>query len=213
MHDKILWFFFKCVASRYSIQICFNLLFFRRCFRWKAASRISFFYPSQRANCFPSGSIGQKVFGLQSCYMTAGGSLSLIGSSSLRFPGPFRLAFESPRRAEGRKRYKTTAKTTHTMAIIANPLSPVPWPGPGRPSALSIVCLFSVTWWVTLEILCFTDLVLLQNFLLIWQARMTCGVQNLSIFDENTILIRFAHSLVICNYDENSFFEWKGWHF
>ena len=65
-------------------------------------------------------------------YMTAGGSRSLMGSSSLRFPpGPFLV---SPRREDGRKRYKSMAKATHTMAIIANPLSPVPWPGPGSPS-------------------------------------------------------------------------------
>ena len=67
-------------------------------------------------------------------YMTAGGSLSLIGSSSLRFPGPFRLALESPRSEEGRKRYKIIAKATHNMAIMAKPLSPVPWLGPGSPS-------------------------------------------------------------------------------
>ena len=126
------------MASRY---ICSRLytnillsLFFRCGSTLESHAYNSFFIHHREQVVFPSGSIETERFGLQSCYMTAGGSLSLIGSSSLRFPWPFLFALESPLSEEGRKRYKTTAKTTQTMAIIANPLSPVPWPGPGSPS-------------------------------------------------------------------------------
>ena len=136
MHDKIVVFLQVWHQDIYvvdCIQIFFYLCFLGAALHQKATPTIHFFHHREQV-VFPSGSIETERFGLQSCYMTAGGSLSLIGSSSLRFPGPFLFAFESPLSEEGRKRYKTTAKTTQTMAIIANPLSPVPWPGPGSPS-------------------------------------------------------------------------------
>ena len=117
-----------------SIQIFFYLCFLGAASNKKPRLEFLFLSITESKLFFRQAVWGQKVFGLQSFYMTAGGSLSLMGSSSLRFPGPFPFAFESPRSAEGRKRYKTTAKTTQTMAIIANPLSPEASPGPGRPS-------------------------------------------------------------------------------
>ena len=85
-------------------------------------------------SCFPknpSWQLKQKLF----VYITAGGSLSLRGSSSLWLLPPLPLLdLASPLMDWGLNKYKITAKTTHIMAIIAKVLSPFPWLGPGSPS-------------------------------------------------------------------------------
>ena len=128
--NSIQKFFWNCgFSSRMWHQGEVNLVFLKSAFKKKMMT--PYFCPSQSKSSV--NDLTNFFFDFFS-YMTAGGSLSLIGSSSLRFPGPFRLALESPRSEEGRKRYKIIAKATHNMAIMAKPLSPVPWLGPGSPS-------------------------------------------------------------------------------